>query len=180
MVRLPAPEVCAQTHRHPAAAAKQSACHLHHLSSPTAIPSDRNATMNAIASFSTSPQKASLIIGSSVVTPNGESLGDIKDMVVDPRTGRVTYCVVSFGGFMGMRSKLFAIPFNALAYDLTEDEYVLDVSKQRMGATPGFDVNHWPFFADEQWGGQINSFFNTPPYWNNTVDKLPAVKGHRA
>jgi hypothetical protein len=132
--------------------------------------------MNAIASFSNSPQKATHIIGTGVVTGKGESLGTIKDMVVDQKTGKVTYCVVSFGGFLGLRNKLFAIPFSAFAYDLSEDEYVLDVSKERMQANPGFDARHWPFFADEQWGGQINSFFNTPPYWNNTADKRAAVK----
>jgi hypothetical protein len=132
--------------------------------------------MNAIAHFSNTPQKASRIIGTPVVTGRGESLGSIKDMVVDQKTGKVTYCVVAFGGFMGLGNKLFAIPFGAFSYDMAEDEYVLDVSKERMAANPGFNAKHWPFFADEQWGGQVNSFFNTPPYWNNTADKRPASK----
>lgn len=109
--------------------------------------------MNAIIRYSTMPQKASFIIGTDVVTPDGESLGDIHDIVLDPRTGRVTYCVVSFGGFLGMRRKLFAIPFSAFGYDLAEDEYVLNISKQRMLAAPGFNAAQWPAFADEQWSG---------------------------
>jgi uncharacterized protein YrrD len=101
--------------------------------------------------YSTTPQKATFILGSSVVTPDGESLGDIRDIVLDPLTGRVSYCVVSFGGFMGLGRKLFAIPFSALGYDLSENEYVLDVSKEHMLAQPGFDANRWPMFADEKW-----------------------------
>jgi sporulation protein YlmC with PRC-barrel domain len=132
--------------------------------------------MNAIARFSNVPKKATHIIGMGVVTGKGESLGSIKDMVVDQKSGMISYCVVSFGGFLGLRNKLFAIPFSAFAYDISEDEYVLDVSKERMEATPGFAADHWPLFADEQWGGTINSFFNTPPYWNNTADKRPAAK----
>jgi sporulation protein YlmC with PRC-barrel domain len=107
--------------------------------------------MNAIIRYSNMPQKASLIIGTGVVTPDGESLGDIHDIVLDPRTGMVTYCVVSFGGFLGLGRKLFAIPFSAFSYDLAEDEYVLHVSKQRMLAAPGFDATQWPAYADEQW-----------------------------
>jgi uncharacterized protein YrrD len=107
--------------------------------------------MNAIVRYSNLPQKASLIIGSDVVTPDGESLGDIRDIVLDPRTGTVSYCVVSSGGFLGLGRKLFAIPFSALGYDLAEDEYVLDVSKQHLLAASGFDATQWPLFADEQW-----------------------------
>lgn len=110
--------------------------------------------MHALIRYSNMPQKASLIIGSDVVTPDGESLGDIRDIVLDPRTGSVTYCVVSAGGFLGLGRKLFAIPFTALGYDLAEDEYVLNVSKQHLRAAPGFDAARWPVFADEQWRGQ--------------------------
>jgi hypothetical protein len=109
--------------------------------------------MNTTSTYSTNPQKATFILGSSVVTPNGESLGDIRDIVLDPRTGKVSYCVVSFGGFMGIGRKLFAIPFSAFGYDLAENEYVLDISKQRMQALPGFDASRWPMSADEKWGG---------------------------
>jgi uncharacterized protein YrrD len=107
--------------------------------------------MNRSITYSRLPQKASLIIGSDVVTPDGESLGDIRDIVLDPRTGKVTYCVVSSRGFLGLRRKLFAIPFSALGYDMAEDEYVLNVSKRHLLATPGFDAAQWPIFADEQW-----------------------------
>jgi sporulation protein YlmC with PRC-barrel domain len=102
--------------------------------------------------YSTTLQKATLILGSSVVTPDGESLGDIRDIVLDPSSGRVSYCVVAFGGIAGFGRKLFAIPFNALGYDLAENEYVLDISKQRMLSAPGFDANRWPAIADTQWG----------------------------
>ena len=59
--------------------------------------------------FSHPPVKASSIIGTDVVNPNGDSLGDISEVVIDPRTGRVAYAVVSFGGFLSMGEKLFAI-----------------------------------------------------------------------
>jgi sporulation protein YlmC with PRC-barrel domain len=107
--------------------------------------------MTTYSAYSTMPQKASSIIGSYVVTPNGESLGDIRDIVVDPRTGMVTYCVVSFGGFMGLGRKLFAVPFNAFNYDLGENEYVLETSKRHFQASPGFDENRWPTRAEEKW-----------------------------
>ena len=79
--------------------------------------------MNKVRELSNSPIKASSIIGTNVVNPDGEMLGDVKEIVIDPRTGRVAYAVVSFGGFLGMGTKLFAIPFSALKYNVTKSEF---------------------------------------------------------
>ena len=56
------------------------------------------------------------IIGTKVVNPQHEDLGKIEDLIVDS-SGRVSYAVLSFGGFLGMGDKDFAIPFNAFAFD---------------------------------------------------------------
>lgn len=121
--------------------------------------------MDQKTAFSYSPVKASSIIGTSVVNANGDNLGDIKEVVIDPTTGRVAYSVVSFGGFMSMGEKLFAIPFSAFKYDSAENEYVLDVSKDRLEAAPGFDSGNWPSMADEQWNRDVYKYYDRSPYW---------------
>jgi sporulation protein YlmC with PRC-barrel domain len=115
--------------------------------------------------FSNSPVKASSIIGSKVINPKGENLGDIKEIVIDPRTGRVAYAVVAFGGFLSMGEKLFAIPFSALDYSLQNSEYVLNVSKERLEAAPGFNPDHWPSMDDEKWNRDVYSYYERLPYW---------------
>ncbi len=50
------------------------------------------------------------VIGSNVVNANYEDLGKIEDLVLDASAGRITYAVLSFGGFLGMGDKYFAIP----------------------------------------------------------------------
>ncbi|HTD18458.1 MAG TPA: PRC-barrel domain-containing protein, partial [Ktedonobacteraceae bacterium] len=59
--------------------------------------------------------KGSTFIGADVENPQGQNLGDIKDMVIDRASGRIAYAVVSFGGFLGMGEKLFAVPWGAFA-----------------------------------------------------------------
>ena len=56
------------------------------------------------------------IIGTKVVNPQNEDLGKIEDLIVDS-SGRISYAVLSFGGFLGLGDKDFAIPFNAFAFD---------------------------------------------------------------
>ena len=121
--------------------------------------------MTQLQAFSNSPVKASSIIGTDVVNPKGDNLGDIKEVVIDPSTGRVAYAVVSFGGFLGMGEKLFAIPFSAFAYNAGNNEYVLDVPKERLKEAPGFDSEHWPSMSDEKWNRDVYSYYGRSPYW---------------
>jgi len=126
--------------------------------------------MSLLRVFSDSPIKASTIIGTQVVDPKGNALGDIKEIVIDPRTGRVAYAVVSFGGFLSLGEKLFAIPFSAFEYkvtksDLVASEYVLNISRERLQAAPGFDADHWPLMRDEKWHRDLHTYYDRLPYW---------------
>ena len=121
--------------------------------------------MNQLQVFSSSPVKASSIIGSDVCNPKGDNLGEIKEVVIDPGTGRVAYAVVSFGGFLGMGTKLFAIPFSAFEYDADENEYVLDIAKDRLEAAPGFDADNWPAMSEEKWNRDVYKYYERTPYW---------------
>jgi len=102
--------------------------------------------MSQVHKFSILPVNASSIIGTNVVNPKGDNLGNIKDIVIDRHTGRVAYAVVTFGGFLSLGEKLFAIPFSAFAYNMTKNqsgnEYVLNLLKERLEAAPGFDPEH--------------------------------------
>lgn len=63
-------------------------------------------------------------------------------------TCRVAYAVVEFGGLLGIRSKLFAVPMLALKQDAVNKCFVLDARKQSLENAEGFDKDHWPNFAD--------------------------------
>ncbi len=121
--------------------------------------------MGQLQAFSNSPVKASSMIGTDVVNPKGDNLGDVKEVVIDPRTGRVAYAVVSFGGFLGMGKKLFAIPYTAFDYDVEKNRYVIDISKERLETAPGFDSDNWPTMSDEQWNRDVYKFYKRSPYW---------------
>lgn len=57
-------------------------------------------------------RKVSEVIGADVHNQQKENLGDIKDLVIHTSNGRVRYAVVSFGGWLGMGDKLFAVPMS--------------------------------------------------------------------
>ena len=121
--------------------------------------------MSPTQTLSNPPLKASSIVDTKVLNPENESLGDIREIVIDPATGRVAYAVLSFGSFLGMGGKLFAVPFAALKYNVTTGSYYLDIAKERLEAAPGFDPEHWPSMADEKWNSDVHAFYECRPYW---------------
>jgi sporulation protein YlmC with PRC-barrel domain len=78
----------------------------------------------------------------------GESLGSIHDIMIDLATGNVAYAVLSFGGFLGLGEKLFAIPWSKLVTSDKDKTFILDVPKEKLDAKRGFDKDNWPDFSD--------------------------------
>jgi sporulation protein YlmC with PRC-barrel domain len=107
---------------------------------------------------------ADTLVGNDVFNQKGEDLGDIKEIMLDMRSGRVGYAVLSFGGFLGMGEKLFAVPWDALILDTEKKRFVLNVEKDRLKGAPGFDKDHWPDMADQSWARTIHSYYGTQPY----------------
>lgn len=107
---------------------------------------------------------ASTLTGNDVYNHKDEDLGDVKEFMLDTRTGRVAYAVLSFGGFLGMGDKLFAVPFNALKLDTLNKRFTLDVEKSRLESAPGFDKDHWPNMADQTWADSIHAYYGTKQY----------------
>jgi sporulation protein YlmC with PRC-barrel domain len=109
---------------------------------------------------------ASKIIGEEVVNRQDENLGKIHELVIDAKEGRLTYAVLSFGGFLGMGNKLFAMPWSAFEFAQHENKLILNVDKEKLKAAPGFDQDaKWPDFADRNWGNRIYKYYGYDPYW---------------
>ena len=119
---------------------------------------------------------ASKIIGDNVYNRQYENLGKIHELVIDAKEGCIAYAVLSFGGFMGMGNKLFAIPWKAFEFAKSEhtlleiaepgDKLMLNVDKEKLKAAPGFDQDaKWPDFADRTWGNSIYNYYGYATYW---------------
>lgn len=111
--------------------------------------------------------RASTVIGNKVVNTAGEQLGNLKELVLDLEDGRIAYAVLSFGGFMGMGDKLFAIPWEALLLNPKDQTFILDVEKDVLTEAPGFDKDHWPDNAQYEagWLLDIYEYYGYSPYW---------------
>jgi sporulation protein YlmC with PRC-barrel domain len=108
---------------------------------------------------------ASSLIGDKVMNSQGEDLGKIEEFMIDLNTGCVAYAVLSFGGFLGIGDKLFAIPIKALRLDEDQKCFILDVDKEKLKNASGFDKNNWPDMADPTWSTKLHDYYGYDPYW---------------
>ena len=113
---------------------------------------------------------ASTLAGDQVQNSAGDDLGKVDEIMIDIPAGKVAYAVLSFGGFLGMGNKLFAVPWSALRVNEDKKIFVLDVDKKKLENAPGFDKDHWPDMADTAWGNQIFSYYGVAPYWETKKD----------
>ena len=104
---------------------------------------------------------ASTLSGDDVYDPRGEKLGSIKELMLDIENGKVCYAVLSFGGFLSLGVKLFAVPWGALEVDTVYKRIIMDTTEERMKNAPGFDSDHWPNMADTSWEKSIYSYYDT-------------------
>src|SRR6202453_4981154 len=102
---------------------------------------------------------ADTLIGNDVYNTANESLGTIKELMIDMSSGKISYAVLSYGGFLGMGDRLFAVPWAALKLDTSNKRFTLNATKEQLKNAPGFDKDHWPAMADSTWVTDVHNFY---------------------
>ena len=104
--------------------------------------------MNTVTS-ATSWITSDRVAGTDVFNPAGDSLGSIDYLVIDKRSGLVRYAVLEFGGFLGIGTDRYPIPWSMLKYDTSEDGYVVPIQKSTLEGAPRYEGDMRPDFSDE-------------------------------
>lgn len=101
---------------------------------------------------------SSKVEGTTVYNTEGERLGTIKNFMVDKVSGEVEYAVLSFGGFLGIGSDYYPLPWNMLEYDSDQGGYVVDLDKDMLDEAPHFAADEEPEF-NETYGQEIQRYY---------------------
>jgi sporulation protein YlmC with PRC-barrel domain len=102
------------------------------------------------------------VSGTDVYGAGEEKVGQIDHLVIDKKSGRVVYAVMSFGGFMGFGGNYYAVPWNALPYDTHLDGFRTGITEKDLENAPAYDQNR-PF--DRDWETRIHDHYAVPYYW---------------
>lgn len=129
----------------------------------------KTRAIQASSDRGTSPVwKCSDLKGFNVETPTGEKLGDVKEVALD-MDGRVSYLVLSVGGFLGVGDKLIAVPFEAFKATREGDKQkiTLAATKEHLEQAPAFksEKEARAEMCDPAWITKVYRFHSIPPYW---------------
>ena len=99
--------------------------------------------------------------GTAVYNTAGEKLGSIDDLMIDKRSGQIRYAVLEFGGFLGMGTDRYPLPWNLLKYDTTQEGYVVPLDKNRLSDAPRYPQDNMPEY-DDTYGRRVDDYYGRP------------------
>jgi len=103
---------------------------------------------------------SSKVEGTKVYSPSGDKLGSIDDLVIDKQSGQVRYAALEFGGFLGMGSDRYPLPWDQLHYDTKKDGYVVNVDKAQLERAPRYPMDETPTYNDE-YGRKVYDYYGS-------------------
>lgn len=105
------------------------------------------------------PFRATELIGKEVQNPEGERLGQVREIVIES-SGRVRYLIVAYGGFLRMGDSLTAVPWELARPALSKDYLVLAINRETLMDAPTLDPEVWQN-GDRRWMAQVERYYRT-------------------
>lgn len=84
--------------------------------------------------------------GTAVYGADQEKIGSIERVMIDKMSGKVSYAVLSFGGFLGMGHDHYPLPWNSLKYDTNLGGYITGITEAQLKGAPKYandDAWNW-------------------------------------
>ena len=113
--------------------------------------------------------------GSKVINKAGEDIGKIEKLMIDLADGRIAYAVLSFGGILDRRDKLYAIPWQPLKSEMHDHVFILDISREALEKAEGFDKDSWSLTREELSG--VYTYYGHQPYWQTITAEQTGLPG---
>lgn len=101
---------------------------------------------------------ADKVEGTKVYNTAGDKLGSIEDVMIDKRSGLVRYAVLEFGGFLGMGTDRYPLPWSMLKYDTDKDGYVVPIDKGTLDKAPRHSRDERPDY-DDTYGRSVYDYW---------------------
>jgi hypothetical protein len=102
--------------------------------------------------------------GTAVHARDGKHIGAIKRLMIEKRSGKVAYVVMSFTG-LGLGPETYTIPWAKLHYEVDLGGYRTDISESELRGAPSFARTSEDTPLTEAQEEELHAHFQIPPYW---------------
>jgi sporulation protein YlmC with PRC-barrel domain len=111
---------------------------------------------------------AAAMLGAEVLDREGSRIGELRDIMLDLRLGRVAYGIVAVGRGPTAGGRLKAVPWNAMHVD-GHGKLKVNVPRDWMARAPSLEAGFEPSLHDHEWAEFIHAYFGARPYWERAA-----------
>ncbi|WKN45235.1 PRC-barrel domain-containing protein [Tunicatimonas pelagia] len=80
------------------------------------------------------------VIGCPVHNSVEEKVGIIQDVFISPETNQIVFAILEEGGFLGLVSDEYAVPWSMLEFNTNSSSILLEVRKEKIKNAPKVDI----------------------------------------
>ena len=102
--------------------------------------------------------------GTRVFRSNGEQVGHIDRIMIEKRSGKAAYAVMTFGGFLGLGEDAYPLPWSVLTYNTELGGYEVNITDEQLQGAPRYRAADWDRLSRER-DSAIYGYWGVPPYW---------------
>lgn len=113
------------------------------------------------------PEAVEGLQGREVVDSEGESLGEVVDILIDQFHHEHSFLEIETDGFLGMGKKLLLAPLRL--EDAEADPIVVGISKEELRDAPDYEPS---MMLSEEYEVALSGYWNLPSFWT----KPPAIR----
>lgn len=103
--------------------------------------------------------------GTAVYNKDQQKLGSVHSVMIEKRSGRVAYALMSFGGFLGIAGRVHPIPWEMLTYDIDLDAYVVDLTNEQIRSAPTLQLDEADRPRDRDYDEEVAGYYGRLPWW---------------
>ncbi len=126
---------------------------------------DQDVSSRQTIDFSHELISSRRVEGTPVYNQDDLKLGTIHSVMIEKRTGKVAYAVMSTGGLLGFNERVHPIPWEMLTYDVDRDGYMVDLDRDMLKNAPTMSLDEADRPYDRAYDEQVSSYYGRLPWW---------------
>ena len=97
--------------------------------------------------------------GTAVYGTDQTKIGSIERVMIDKQTGKVSYAVLSFGGFLGIGDDHYPLPWQSLKYDTRLGGYIAGITETQLKGAPKYTNDNTWNWNDPTRARAVNDYY---------------------
>lgn len=101
--------------------------------------------------------------GTAVYGADESRIGSIERVMIDKQSGKVSYAVLSFGGFLGIGDEHYPLPWESLKYDVDLGGYRTGITEKNLQGAPKYSTDSDWNWEDQTRNKSVNDYYGVIP-----------------